>query len=106
MGPFASLPSSYRAPLACSPTRWMLAQWLQDHHFGDFPGGPVVKNPHSNAGDMGSIPGQGTKIPHAVEQLSPSVVTREVRMRQILILRSLEPKTREAACCRPRTAKK
>ena len=37
-----------------------------------FPGGPVVKNPPSNAGDAGSIPGQGTKIPHAKEQLSPS----------------------------------
>ena len=32
----------------------------------DSPGGPVVKNPPSNAGDMGSIPGQGTEIPHAV----------------------------------------
>ena len=30
----------------------------------DFPGGPVVKNPPSNAGDTGS-PGGGTKIPHA-----------------------------------------
>ena len=28
----------------------------------DFPGGPVVKNPPSNAGDAGLIPGQGTKI--------------------------------------------
>ena len=37
----------------------------------DFPGGPVVKNPPSNAGDMGSAPGQGTKIPHATGQLSP-----------------------------------
>ena len=37
----------------------------------DFPGGPVVKNPLSNAGDTCSIPGQGTKIPHAAEQLSP-----------------------------------
>ena len=36
----------------------------------DFPGGPVVKNPPSNAGDTGSISGQGTKIPHAVGQLS------------------------------------
>ena len=27
----------------------------------DFPGGPVVKNLPSNAGNMGSIPGQGTK---------------------------------------------
>ena len=31
----------------------------------DFPGGPVVKNPPYNAGDTGSIPGQGTKILHA-----------------------------------------
>ena len=36
----------------------------------DFPGGPVVKNRPSNAGDMGSVPGQGTEITHAVEQLS------------------------------------
>ena len=27
------------------------------------PGGAVVKNPSSNAGDVGSIPGWGTKIP-------------------------------------------
>ena len=33
----------------------------------DFPGGPVVKNLLSNAGDMGSIPGWETKIPHAVQ---------------------------------------
>ena len=33
---------------------------------GDFPGGPVVKNPPSNAGGTGSIPDQGTKIPHVV----------------------------------------
>ena len=32
---------------------------------------PVVKNPSCNAGDMGSTPGQGTKIPHAEEQLKP-----------------------------------
>jgi len=25
----------------------------------DLPGGPVVKNPSANAGDMGSIPGTG-----------------------------------------------
>ena len=25
----------------------------------DFPGGPVVKNPPCNVGDMGSIPGLG-----------------------------------------------
>ena len=36
----------------------------------DFPGGPVVKNLPCNAGDVGSIPGQGTEIPYATEQLS------------------------------------
>ena len=35
----------------------------------DFPGGPVVKNLPSNAWDVGSIPGQGTKIPQAVGEL-------------------------------------
>ena len=30
----------------------------------DLLGGPVVNNPPSNAEDLGSIPGQGTKSPH------------------------------------------
>ena len=38
--------------------------------FRDVPGGPVVKNPPSSAGDVGSIPGWGTKIPRAAGQLS------------------------------------
>ena len=37
----------------------------------------MVNNPSCNAGDAGSIPGQGTKIPHAAGQLSPRVTTRE-----------------------------
>ena len=32
---------------------------------GGFPGGPVVKNPVSSEGSIGSIPGRGTKVPHA-----------------------------------------
>ena len=44
---------------------------------GDFVGGPVVKNPTSSVGDMGSIPACGTKIPHALEQLSPGSATTE-----------------------------
>ena len=31
----------------------------------DFPGGPGIKNLPSSVGDMGSIPGHGTKITHA-----------------------------------------
>ena len=44
----------------------------------NFPGVQVVKNTPSNAGDLGSIPGQGTKIPHAVGQLSLHIATNEV----------------------------
>ena len=36
----------------------------------DFPGGPVVKNLPSNARDLCSSIGRGTKITHAGEQLS------------------------------------
>ena len=43
----------------------------------DFPGGPVVKSLPSNAGDAGSIPGQGTKIPYAVGKLHLRATTRE-----------------------------
>ena len=37
----------------------------------------MVKNLPCNDRDAGSIPGCGTKIPHAVEQLSPGTTTRE-----------------------------
>ena len=56
----------------------------------DFPGGPMVKNLPYNAGDTGSIPGQGTKIPHAMGQLSPHTP-------QLL---SSHASTREPACCK------
>ena len=36
---------------------------------GDFPHSPVVKNLPHNVGHEGSIPGQATKIPHAMGQL-------------------------------------
>ena len=45
---------------------------------GDFPGGPMVKNPPANAGDVGSIPGRGTRIPHAVGQPSSCATTTEL----------------------------
>ena len=37
----------------------------------------IKKNPPCNAGDEDSIPGQGTKIPHAAGQQSPCAVTTE-----------------------------
>ena len=36
----------------------------------------MVKNSSSNAEDMDSIPGQGTKIPHDAGQPSPHTTTR------------------------------
>lgn len=35
----------------------------------DFPGGAVVENLPSGAGDMGSVPDHGTRTAHAVGQL-------------------------------------
>ena len=35
---------------------------------GDFPGGPVVENPPSNAEDVGLTPGPGAWTTHAAEQ--------------------------------------
>ena len=46
---------------------------LKRNEIRDFPGGPMVKNLPSNAGDVGLIPGQGTKIPHATGQLSSAL---------------------------------
>ena len=51
---------------------------FQKKEHRDFPGGPVVQNPPSNAGDVGSIPAWGTKILHAVGQLSPCSTTTEL----------------------------
>ena len=44
--------------------------------YWDFPGGPLVKNLPSNAGDTSLMPGQGTKIPHAWGQLSQGTATK------------------------------
>ena len=60
-----------------------------------FPGGPAVENLSSNAGDVGSISGQGTKILHAMGQLSPCATPRETHLLQPLALgsgaRALQP---------------
>ena len=39
---------------------------LEKESITDFPHGPVVKTLPSTAGDVGLIPGQGTKISHAM----------------------------------------
>ena len=55
----------------------------------------MVKNLPSNAADTGSIPGRGTKIPHATGQLSPRATTTElVHLNE----RSRMPQTTEPMC--------
>ena len=41
----------------------------------------MVKNLPGNAGDMGSIPGQGTRIPRTQGELSPRATIRESKMK-------------------------
>ena len=68
-------------------------------HNRDFPGGPVVKNPPSNAGDTGSITGRGTKIPHAMGQLSSRAITPEpVHLNQRARVPQTTEPTRPGAC--------
>ena len=68
--PYLGFPSTL-----CSPS---VVLWFKKAFCWDFPGGPVVKNLPSNAEDVGSIPGRGTKIPHAVGQLSLHATTTEL----------------------------
>ena len=58
-------------------TRAAVHQCFKMNIYKDFPGGPVVKNLPFNARDVELIPGPGTKIPHAVEQLSSKAPTTE-----------------------------
>ena len=49
-------------------------------HKDNFPGGAVVKNLPCNAGDVGSIPGWETKIPHATEQQNQPAATMKAHV--------------------------
>ena len=51
----------------------MKRRWFQG-----LPCGPVVKDPPFNVGDVGSVPGWGTKIPpYATGHLNPGATTTE-----------------------------
>ena len=61
-------------------SKWRTIWQYQNYKSWDFSDGPVVKNPPCNAGDTGSIPGQGTKIPHAMGHLSLPATTTELTL--------------------------
>ena len=80
---------------------------LSDFHFSfaleiympgywGFPGGPAIKNLPWNPGEVGSIPGRRTKIPHVMEQLSPSAPNTEAHMPQ---LESPRATTKDSTWC-------
>ena len=48
--------------------------------FWEFPGSPMENTSPFNAGDVGSIPGRGTEIPHAPW---PNKHTKEALLQQI-----------------------
>ena len=74
---FIYYPASFTKIFKSPQTIRMKENMHEDNRSRDFPGGPVAKNLLSNAGDTGSIPGQGTKIPHAVGKLSLNAANTE-----------------------------
>ena len=48
-------------------------------HMRDFPGGSAVESPPCNVGDLGSIPGQGSRILHESEQLGLYVADTDTK---------------------------
>ena len=65
---------------------------LTDDYLG-LPWWSSGKESPSNAGDMGSIPGWGTKSPHATGQLSPCTTTTELARfsERACVLQTTEP---------------
>ena len=59
-------------------TQIYTCDFFKVHRFLDFLGFPVVKNPPYDSGNTGLIPGRGTKIPRALEQLSLHATTTEL----------------------------
>ena len=59
----------------------------------------MVKNLPSNAGDVGLIPGRGTKIPHATGELSLCTTTTELARlsKTACVLQTAEPES-SGAC--------
>ena len=54
--------------------RWKSRQILSEKQdVGDFSGGSVVKISPSSEEDVGSIPGQGSKIPHALQPKNQTI---------------------------------
>ena len=51
--------------------------FIKIHQIWDFPGGPVVKTSPSNAWGAGLTPGQGAKIPHALQPKNQNIKQKQ-----------------------------
>ena len=72
----------------------------EDHASWDFPGGSVVKTSHSSAGDVGSISGQGDKIPHTLWSKRQNVDNRSnIVTNLIKTLKMIHIKKRRPSYC-------
>ena len=69
--------SQHGSKVVITLTLHIALDWFQSTFLG-FPHGPVVKNLICNSGDADSISGWGTKIPHAMEQLSPGAALKKI----------------------------
>ena len=83
--------------LTTSPT----LQFILKNEYRDFPGGPLVKNPPSNQWDKASIPGCGTKIPHAAEPLSPHTTIKKPECSRAHALQQAKPMPQLEKACVP-----
>ena len=81
--------------------KYLKAEWT-----GDFPGSPVVKNPPYNAGDSGSIPGQGTKDPTCHGATKLTCHNYWARMPQLESLRAANYRAHEPWSLRTTTREK
>ena len=61
----------------------------------DLPGGPVVKTLPFNAGSVGSISGQGVKIPHALGSKKPNIKQKQFVTNSIKTLKMVHIKKKK-----------
>ena len=74
---FISNPGCPEEIVKAAVMMWLVLYCKIKNVFWDFPDDPVVKNLSCNAGDVGSIPGKGTTISHALKHVCPGVTTTE-----------------------------
>ena len=67
MWPEVNLSRSFLVP--CALVTSDSSVFLKKVSFWNFSGGLLVENLPSSAGDVGSVPNQGSMIPHATERL-------------------------------------